>query len=126
MNCTKCGRLVDPRGATDEYCECVCRWPIYTKDGHEVRGCGAPIYFLINMNETPQPFDKGGTGGPHHATCPAYKEWKKLMRAASGGPPEIACPRCGRLKARHGACRSCGWRPGQNPRPPAIGLERFL
>lgn len=140
--CVRCGGIVDERGAADGYCRCVCRWPSYVlrADGrlaapagepsspmpgdHDVRGCGARIYFVVNANERTQPFELVG-GRPHHGFCRAFKELKAAERAAERGPQEIPCARCGKLKGRRGPCGGCGWRPGQEPKP-AVDLERFM
>jgi len=141
--CTKCDGVVDSKGvnganAAAIYCEHRCGWPVYSMraDGtlcerddpgrrRRITGCDAPIYFIVNARENLQPFDRIEGGGPHHATCPAYREWKALMRSASRGLTQIACPRCGKVKGRRGPCGSCGWRPGQQPQP-AVRVERCL
>lgn len=107
--CVRCGKVVDPRGADERlYCFCRCGWPLYLlrADGslatsaggpavrvlpgdRDVRGCGARIFFQVNMNEKRQPFDLE-TGKAHHATCAAFTEWKRLQREAERAAKKAA------------------------------------
>ena len=86
--CAKCNGIVDRHGISSAliaYCDCVCRWP--------KGGCGARIYFLINLNQNVQPFTLS-TGLPHHRECPPFAEWKaerrRIERAAKRIEDDVA------------------------------------
>ena len=97
--CVKCGNAVNAKGVDpNRWCVCVCEWPD--------RGCGARIFFRLNMNQRVQPFDLDG-GKPHHATCVAYR------RKTQG---DKLCPACGGARAKGRGCRHCGWEPGDPPK----------